>query len=73
VQARRNRAVLGAALTSSGLVNYGTEWWHRSYGDRYWAMLTGARTARYAAVTPLAGQPERTALLDRVELVLADR
>lgn len=45
--ARGNRAVLGAALRSAGFVNYPTEWWHWSYGDRYWAMVTGAPTAIY--------------------------
>ncbi|MBG0815915.1 M15 family metallopeptidase [Planomonospora sp. ID82291] len=46
-EARHHRRLLGAALESAGLVNYPTEWWHWSYGDRYWAMATGARAARY--------------------------
>lgn len=46
-QARRNRETLATALRSAGLVNYPTEWWHWSYGDRYWAMTTGAATALY--------------------------
>lgn len=45
--ARGNRAVLGAALSGAGLVNYPTEWWHWSFGDRYWALTTGAGHARY--------------------------
>ena len=45
--ARANRAVLSAALTAAGLVNYPTEWWHWSYGDRYWALATGAPAALY--------------------------
>ncbi|MYS87302.1 M15 family metallopeptidase [Embleya scabrispora] len=45
--ARANRDVLGAALTAAGLVNYATEWWHWSYGDRYWALATGAEVALY--------------------------
>jgi len=45
--ARRNRAILTAALGGAGFVNYPTEWWHWSYGDRYWAMTTGAPTAIY--------------------------
>ncbi|MER6736932.1 M15 family metallopeptidase [Streptomyces puniciscabiei] len=45
--ARANRQVLGAALGAVGLVNYPTEWWHWSYGDRYWALSTGAGTALY--------------------------
>lgn len=45
--ARANREILGAALAEVGLVNYPTEWWHWSYGDRYWAMTTGAAAAVY--------------------------
>ena len=45
--ARRNRDLLGAALAGAGFVNYPTEWWHWSYGDRYWALATGAPAARY--------------------------
>ncbi|MFE7572028.1 M15 family metallopeptidase [Streptomyces sp. NPDC057539] len=46
-QARSNRDILGTALTAAGLVNYPTEWWHWSYGDRYWALMTGADAAHY--------------------------
>lgn len=46
-EARANRAVLGGALSAAGLVNYPTEWWHWSYGDRYWALMTGAPAALY--------------------------
>ncbi|MEO6084871.1 MAG: M15 family metallopeptidase [Umezawaea sp.] len=45
--ARHNRELLSSALEAAGLVNYPTEWWHWSYGDRYWAMLTGAPAAVY--------------------------
>lgn len=45
--ARRNRTVLATVLTAAGLVNYPTEWWHWSYGDRYWASVTGAPRAIY--------------------------
>jgi D-alanyl-D-alanine dipeptidase len=48
--ARRNRDLLGAALSAVGLVNYPTEWWHWSHGDRYWALATGARQTRYGPV-----------------------
>lgn len=44
-EARANRRLLGTALTAAGLVNYPTEWWHWSYGDRYWALATGAGQA----------------------------
>jgi D-alanyl-D-alanine dipeptidase len=44
-QARGNRRVMGHALRTVGMVNYPTEWWHCSYGDRYWALTTGATAA----------------------------
>ncbi|WP_409055520.1 M15 family metallopeptidase [Streptomyces sp. SYP-A7185] len=50
--ARRNRRTLTAALETAGLVNYPTEWWHWSYGDRYWALTTEAPAARYGPVSP---------------------
>lgn len=45
VDARRNRATLAYALGAAGFVNYPTDWWHWSYGDRYWALMTGERHA----------------------------
>lgn len=51
-EARANRRVLGDALTAAGLVNYPTEWWHWSYGDRYWALATGAGSALYGPREP---------------------
>ncbi|MFJ4686633.1 M15 family metallopeptidase [Streptomyces sp. NPDC091377] len=50
-EARAHRAVLGDAMTAAGFVNYPTEWWHWSYGDRYWALTTRARTAPYGPTT----------------------
>ncbi|MFB7210471.1 M15 family metallopeptidase [Streptomyces sp. NPDC056255] len=46
-EARANRQLLGTALTAAGLVNYPTEWWHWSFGDRYWALSTGEAAALY--------------------------
>ncbi|MFD0407711.1 M15 family metallopeptidase [Kitasatospora sp. NPDC127116] len=46
-EARANRQLLCDVLTGAGLVNYPTEWWHWSYGDRYWALATGAPAALY--------------------------
>ncbi|WP_432014113.1 M15 family metallopeptidase [Streptomyces cucumeris] len=46
-EARSHRDLLGTALTAAGLVNYPTEWWHWSYGDRYWALMTDAGAALY--------------------------
>ena len=48
--ARAHREVMRRALTSAGLVNYPTEWWHWSYGDRYWALLSGQPAAHYGPV-----------------------
>jgi D-alanyl-D-alanine dipeptidase len=45
--ARHNRELLSKVLTAAGLVNYPTEGWHWSYGDRYWALHTGAPAALY--------------------------
>ncbi|MEU5867987.1 M15 family metallopeptidase [Nonomuraea sp. NPDC047529] len=53
-EAREHRRILGAALTTVGLTNHPSEWWHCSYGDRYWAYLTGAPAARYGPVSSAA-------------------
>jgi D-alanyl-D-alanine dipeptidase len=49
-EARINRDLLARVLCREGLVNYPTEWWHYSYGDRYWALATGAGAALYGPV-----------------------
>ncbi|WP_340537490.1 M15 family metallopeptidase [Nocardioides sp. GXZ039] len=48
--ARAHRELLARVLGGAGLVNYPTEWWHWSYGDRYWALVTGASHALYGPV-----------------------
>lgn len=48
--ARANREVLGRALSDAGMINYPTEWWHWSYGERYWALQTGAAVTRFGPV-----------------------
>ena len=50
--ARARRDLLAGVLDGAGLVNYPTEWWHWSYGDRYWALLTGAPAALHGPVSP---------------------
>ena len=45
--ARAHRVLLASVLGGAGLVNYPTEWWHWSFGDRYWALMTGADAAVY--------------------------
>jgi D-alanyl-D-alanine dipeptidase len=51
-EARANRALMAGALGTAGFVNYPTEWWHWSYGDRYWALLRQAPAARYGPAEP---------------------
>jgi D-alanyl-D-alanine dipeptidase len=53
--ARAHRRLLAAVLSPVGMVNYPTEWWHWSYGDRYWALVVGAPTALYGPLTAQAG------------------
>jgi D-alanyl-D-alanine dipeptidase len=48
--ARAHRDLLAEVLGVVGLVNYPTEWWHWSYGDRYWALISGAEAALYGPV-----------------------
>lgn len=48
--ARANRQLLSDAMRKVGFVNYPTEWWHWSYGDRYWAYQAKANSAIYGAV-----------------------
>lgn len=48
--ARTNRDLLASTLQSVGMINYPTEWWHWSFGDRYWALVTGADHALYGPV-----------------------
>ncbi|WP_051530020.1 M15 family metallopeptidase [Anoxybacillus tepidamans] len=50
-QAMQNRQMLAYALQSVGFVNYFTEWWHWSYGDKYWAVMTNADWAVYPPVS----------------------
>ena len=44
---KQNRKMLYDVMAEQGFINYPTEWWHFSYGDRYWALLTGADHAIY--------------------------
>ena len=60
-EAAANRALLAGALGDAGLVNYPTEWWHWSFGDRYWALTVGAPAALYGPVEPDAADAGETA------------
>jgi zinc D-Ala-D-Ala dipeptidase len=48
--ARARRLVLAGAMGFAGFINYPSEWWHWSYGDRYWACRAGADHARYGPI-----------------------
>jgi D-alanyl-D-alanine dipeptidase len=48
--AREHRKALFDALDGAGFVNYPFEWWHWSYGDRYWAVVKQAPHALYGPV-----------------------
>jgi D-alanyl-D-alanine dipeptidase len=49
-RAAENRAILVEAMHSAGFVNYPTEWWHFSYGDRYWALMSRRPEALYGPI-----------------------
>lgn len=44
---RKNRKILFGIMMKSGFVNSPTEWWHYSYGDQYWAAVSGKKFAKY--------------------------
>lgn len=48
--ARANRQLLINTMSKNGFVNYPTEWWHWSYGDRYWAYHTNRPFAFFGSV-----------------------
>lgn len=48
--ARNNRHVLASVMTKAGFVNYPTEWWHWSYGDKYWALSLGRPHATFSSL-----------------------
>lgn len=53
---KQRRQILKNAMESVGFVNYPTEWWHWSYGDRYWAFIKGKPFALYnSAEIPKGG------------------
>jgi D-alanyl-D-alanine dipeptidase len=50
IEALRNRQLLMSVMSKAGFVNYPTEWWHWSYGDKYWALQTGNLEAIYDSI-----------------------
>ncbi|MBK9321503.1 MAG: M15 family metallopeptidase [Bdellovibrionaceae bacterium] len=49
-EARKNRQILMSVMSKAGFVNYPTEWWHWSYGDKYWAFQTRHPYAIYDSI-----------------------
>lgn len=48
--AKKYRAIMDDALTKVGFVNCPTEYWHWSYGDRYWAYHKKSEYALYGVI-----------------------
>ena len=49
-EARKNRLLLIKIMKKAGFVNYPPEWWHWSYGDRYWAAALNKKFAIYKGI-----------------------
>ena len=52
LKARDNRRLLVKLLEDEGFSNYPSEWWHFDYGNRNWAIRTGADNAIYGYTEP---------------------
>lgn len=52
LKVRANRRILRSLMSEAGLDNYPQEWWHFDYGNRNWAIRTGAPCAIYGYVQP---------------------
>jgi D-alanyl-D-alanine dipeptidase len=48
--AQKHRTMMFAAMERAGFVNYPFEWWHWSFGDRYWATVKQHPHALYGPV-----------------------
>lgn len=48
-EAGQYRKIMSAVLEKVGFVNYPFEYWHWSYGDRYWAYHKKETHAIYAS------------------------
>ena len=49
-EAKDHRAIMKESLSAVRSINYFAEYWHWSYGDRYWAYNTDAACALYGTV-----------------------
>lgn len=50
-EAKTNRHTMSNVLNDVGFVNYPTEYWHWSYGDRYWAFVKKQPFAIYGSIS----------------------
>ncbi len=50
-EAKENRQIMSKALLEVGFINYPYEYWHWSYGDRYWAYHVNAPYALYGSIS----------------------
>src|SRR3990167_8962867 len=48
-KAKNNRQLLLKIMQEHGFINYPNEWWHFSYGDRYWAYFKSEKQAIYGS------------------------
>jgi D-alanyl-D-alanine dipeptidase len=49
-EAQKNRDIMSHVLSQVGFINYPTEYWHWSYGDRYWAYFKNEPYAIYGTL-----------------------
>jgi D-alanyl-D-alanine dipeptidase len=49
-EAKYHREIMSLALVKVGFINYPTEYWHWSYGDKYWAYYTNNSFAIYGTI-----------------------
>lgn len=49
-EAQHFRKIMSDVLQEAGFVNYAGEYWHWSYGDRYWAFFKDQQAALYGSV-----------------------
>lgn len=56
ITAKQNRKILYDVMVAHGFVNYPTEWWHFSYGDRYWAYHKNQSYAIYGPADRFLGR-----------------
>jgi len=49
---RKNRNLLKGVMEEQGFVNYPYEWWHYSYGDKYWGYVNKTHAIYDSIKTP---------------------